>query len=172
MGGGAGERGSGRNLKVRSTYGWRVFFCFDFRHNDLPWNIRKFLHNRIKDFKFREDLRQIKPWSSSAWSHTDLPRLRAGHVSAQVKFSGFSIIIIFFFLTSLWINIVWQFCGKFSLNVVHCERKLFWYFVLKVRRDLLKKKKKMSFEKKTNPKTLKKCQNHFPDWLEINSHFL
>ncbi|KAK6619229.1 hypothetical protein RUM44_003611 [Polyplax serrata] len=53
------------------------------RHNDLPWNIRKFLHNRLKDFKFREDLRQVKPWSSSAWSHTDLPRLRAGHVSAQ-----------------------------------------------------------------------------------------
>lgn len=52
-------------------------------HNDLPWNIRKFLHNRLKDFKFREDLRQIKPWSKSAWSHTDLPRLRAGHVSAQ-----------------------------------------------------------------------------------------
>ncbi|XP_022919017.1 uncharacterized protein [Onthophagus taurus] len=52
-------------------------------HNDLPWNIRKFLHNRLKDFKFGEDLRNISPWSTSAWSHTDLPRLKQGHVSAQ-----------------------------------------------------------------------------------------
>lgn len=55
-------------------------------HNDLPWNIRKFLHNRLKDFKFGEDLRNQSPWSQSAWSHTDLPRLRQGHVSAQVGF--------------------------------------------------------------------------------------
>lgn len=53
-------------------------------HNDLPWNIRKFLHNRLKDFKFSEDLRTISPWSQSAWSHTDLPRLKQGHVAAQV----------------------------------------------------------------------------------------
>lgn len=54
-------------------------------HNDLPWNIRKFLHNRLKDFKFGEDLRNISPWSHSAWSHTDLPRLRQGHIAAQVS---------------------------------------------------------------------------------------
>ncbi|KAF5285756.1 hypothetical protein FQR65_LT02284 [Abscondita terminalis] len=54
-------------------------------HNDLPWNIRKFLHNRLKDFKFGEDLRNVTPWSSSAWSHTDLPRLKQGHVAAQVS---------------------------------------------------------------------------------------
>ncbi|XP_044730635.1 uncharacterized protein LOC123293787 [Chrysoperla carnea] len=52
-------------------------------HNDLPWNIRKFLHNRLKDFKFGDDLRNISPWSQSAWSHTDLPRLKQGHVAAQ-----------------------------------------------------------------------------------------
>ncbi|XP_075213822.1 dipeptidase 1-like [Lycorma delicatula] len=52
-------------------------------HNDLPWNIRKFVHNRLNDLKFAEDLRQVPPWSQSAWSHTDLQRLRAGHVSAQ-----------------------------------------------------------------------------------------
>lgn len=54
-------------------------------HNDLPWNIRKFLHNRLKDFKFGENLKNVSPWSSSAWSHTDLPRLKQGHVSAQVS---------------------------------------------------------------------------------------
>ncbi|KAL1451955.1 hypothetical protein WDU94_006280 [Cyamophila willieti] len=52
-------------------------------HNDLPWNIRKFVHNKLSTFKFAEDLRKVPPWSESAWSHTDLPRLRAGHISAQ-----------------------------------------------------------------------------------------
>ncbi|CAH1368402.1 dipeptidase 1-like [Tenebrio molitor] len=52
-------------------------------HNDLPWNIRKFLHNKLKNFKFNEDLRNVSPWSTSAWSHTDLLRLEAGHVAAQ-----------------------------------------------------------------------------------------
>ncbi|XP_057661133.1 uncharacterized protein LOC130896821 [Diorhabda carinulata] len=52
-------------------------------HNDLPWNIRKFLHNKLKNFKFNEDLRNISPWSNSAWSHTDLVRLEQGHVAAQ-----------------------------------------------------------------------------------------
>ncbi|XP_038211427.1 uncharacterized protein LOC119831926 [Zerene cesonia] len=52
-------------------------------HNDLPWNIRKFLHNKIKDFRFNEDLRTISPWATSSWSHTDLPRLKQGRVAAQ-----------------------------------------------------------------------------------------
>ncbi|EDV93616.1 dipeptidase 1 [Drosophila grimshawi] len=52
-------------------------------HNDLPWNIRKFLKNQLKDFHFGSDLRELAPWSSSAWSHTDLRRLKEGMVSAQ-----------------------------------------------------------------------------------------
>ncbi|XP_075225894.1 dipeptidase 1-like [Lycorma delicatula] len=52
-------------------------------HNDLPWNIRKFVHNQLGQFNFSWDLRQIEPWSKSNWSHTDLPRLRAGLVGAQ-----------------------------------------------------------------------------------------
>nr|CAH7739925.1 unnamed protein product [Callosobruchus chinensis] len=52
-------------------------------HNDLPWNIRKFLHNKLRNFKFNEDLRSVSPWSTSAWSHTDLVRLQRGHVAAQ-----------------------------------------------------------------------------------------
>lgn len=54
-------------------------------HNDLPWNIRKFMHNKLKNFKFDSDLREVPPWSNSAWSHTDLLRLERGHVSAQVN---------------------------------------------------------------------------------------
>ncbi|XP_030376216.1 dipeptidase 1 [Scaptodrosophila lebanonensis] len=52
-------------------------------HNDLPWNIRKFLKNQLKDFRFGSDLRELAPWSTSAWSHTDLRRLKEGMVSAQ-----------------------------------------------------------------------------------------
>ncbi|XP_044735714.1 dipeptidase 1 [Chrysoperla carnea] len=52
-------------------------------HNDLPWNIRKFLKNQLRDFRFNEDLRGVAPWSHSSWSHTDLRRLREGMVAAQ-----------------------------------------------------------------------------------------
>ncbi|KYM89463.1 Dipeptidase 1 [Atta colombica] len=52
------------------------------RHNDLPWNIRKFLKNQLREFRF-DDLSDIHPWSRSAWSHTDLKRLRQGMVAAQ-----------------------------------------------------------------------------------------
>ncbi|XP_070075821.1 uncharacterized protein [Drosophila takahashii] len=52
-------------------------------HNDLPWNIRKFLHNKLNDFNFDEDLRNVMPWGRSHWSHTDLTRLKKGRISAQ-----------------------------------------------------------------------------------------
>ncbi|XP_049548263.1 uncharacterized protein LOC125959484 [Anopheles darlingi] len=52
-------------------------------HNDLPWNIRKFLHNQLNDFRFDDDLKSILPWSKSAWSHTDLQRLKRGRISSQ-----------------------------------------------------------------------------------------
>ncbi|XP_034250530.1 dipeptidase 1-like [Thrips palmi] len=52
-------------------------------HNDLPWNIRKFVHNRLARLQL-EDLRQGPgPWSRSKWSQTDLSRLRAGFVGGQ-----------------------------------------------------------------------------------------
>lgn len=53
-------------------------------HNDLPWNIRNFVHNQLADFDFDQDLRQVAPWSKSAWSQTDLVRLRQGMVGGQV----------------------------------------------------------------------------------------
>ncbi|XP_063878602.1 uncharacterized protein LOC135110315 isoform X2 [Scylla paramamosain] len=52
-------------------------------HNDLPWNIRKFMHNKLHSFNFTAELQQLRPWSRSSWSHTDLPRLRRGMVGAQ-----------------------------------------------------------------------------------------
>ncbi|CRK93915.1 CLUMA_CG007442, isoform A [Clunio marinus] len=52
-------------------------------HNDLPWNIRKFMHNQINDFRFDDDLKTISPWANSSWSHTDLQRLKRGRITAQ-----------------------------------------------------------------------------------------
>ncbi|XP_071542731.1 dipeptidase 1-like [Panulirus ornatus] len=52
-------------------------------HNDLAWNLRKFLHNKLHSFNLSTDLRQEKPWRRSSFSHTDLPRLRQGRVAAQ-----------------------------------------------------------------------------------------
>ncbi|KAK8729305.1 hypothetical protein OTU49_008755, partial [Cherax quadricarinatus] len=52
-------------------------------HNDLPWNIRKFMHNKLHSFNFTAQLHKLRPWSRSSWSHTDLPRLRQGMVGAQ-----------------------------------------------------------------------------------------
>ncbi|XP_069997711.1 dipeptidase 1-like [Penaeus vannamei] len=52
-------------------------------HNDLPWNIRKFMHNKLHSFNFTAELKKLRPWSRSSWSHTDLPRLRRGMVGAQ-----------------------------------------------------------------------------------------
>lgn len=62
-----------------------VFFGHFSSHNDLPWNIRKFIHNKIHTVNFTYDLRNISPWSRSAWSHTDLNRLKQGRVGAQVS---------------------------------------------------------------------------------------
>ncbi|EFX77039.1 hypothetical protein DAPPUDRAFT_54823 [Daphnia pulex] len=53
-------------------------------HNDMPWNIRKFAGGKLNTLRALETgLQHQDPWSKSAWSHTDLPRLREGRVGAQ-----------------------------------------------------------------------------------------
>ncbi|XP_050696729.1 dipeptidase 1-like [Eriocheir sinensis] len=52
-------------------------------HNDLPWNIRSFIHNQLEKLKLNESLKDVEPWSVSNWSHTDLPRLLEGRVGGQ-----------------------------------------------------------------------------------------
>ncbi|KAK8397366.1 hypothetical protein O3P69_004823 [Scylla paramamosain] len=47
-------------------------------HNDLPWNIRSFIHNQLEKLKLNESLKGVQPWSVSNWSHTDIPRLLEG----------------------------------------------------------------------------------------------
>ena len=58
------------------------------RHNDLPWNIRKFVHSKLSSVNFSLDLREVEPWSLSKWSHTDIPRLIQGGLGGQVSRRG------------------------------------------------------------------------------------
>ncbi|XP_047741726.1 uncharacterized protein LOC108677536 [Hyalella azteca] len=52
-------------------------------HNDLAWNLRNFLHNKLAKVDLNRNLSGEDPWQSSTWSHTDLARLRAGRVGGQ-----------------------------------------------------------------------------------------
>lgn len=63
---------------------WSLLFRPLCSHNDLPWNIRKFLKNQLREFRFGENLKEIAPFATSSWSHTDLRRLKEGMVGAQV----------------------------------------------------------------------------------------
>lgn len=51
----------------------------------MPWNVRKFVHNQLGEVNLSSDLGRVDPWARSDWSHTDIPRLRAGLVGAQVS---------------------------------------------------------------------------------------
>lgn len=50
-------------------------------HNDLPWNLRKFVHNKL--FGLNLSVLDAEPWSNSKWSHTDIARLKEGLLGAQ-----------------------------------------------------------------------------------------
>lgn len=72
-------------------------------HNDLPYNIRKFVHNQLSEFNFDVDLKNVPPWSNSNWSHTDLQRLKKGRVAAQVTTTtkiNFPFVYVFHFSSS------------------------------------------------------------------------
>ena len=58
---------------------------FIFRHNDLPWNIRKFVHNKLDTVNFTHNLKYIDPWAKSRWSHTDIGRMVGGQIGCQVS---------------------------------------------------------------------------------------
>ena len=54
------------------------------RHNDLPWNIRQFIHNKLDKVNLSTNIQFSSPWSTSKWSHTDLYRMRKGMVGCQL----------------------------------------------------------------------------------------
>ena len=49
----------------------------------MPWNLKELNHNYLKNFDF-EDLKNDPVWNCSS-CFTDLKRLKAGRVGAQVK---------------------------------------------------------------------------------------
>ncbi|XP_060535679.1 dipeptidase 1-like isoform X2 [Cylas formicarius] len=51
-------------------------------HNDLPWNLRKFVHNKLASLNLSA-IGLEEPWAQSKWSQTDIPRMRAGLLGAQ-----------------------------------------------------------------------------------------
>lgn len=72
------------------------------RHNDLPWNIRKFTGGgKLYSLRLESGLQQQEPWSKSVWSHTDLPRLREGRVGAQVEAAGHVEPFLFYYLKKM-----------------------------------------------------------------------
>lgn len=52
-------------------------------HNDLPNNLYSLLGNQLNNFKFDSDLTTDPVFGSLNSSHTDLPRLKEGHVGGQ-----------------------------------------------------------------------------------------
>lgn len=104
----------GRIIQYK-LFRWFVFLVF--RHNDLPWNIRKFVHNQIQDFNFSSDLRKVEPWSRSLWSHTDLLRLQEGMVGCQVR------LLIFCLFHKIWLLNCGKFkCGKWKMHNNNSEK--------------------------------------------------
>lgn len=51
----------------------------------MPWNIKKFVHNKLDSVNFTHNLKYVEPWSKSKWSHTDISRLVEGKVGCQVR---------------------------------------------------------------------------------------
>ena len=78
-----------------------------FRHNDLPWNIRKFIHNKLNTVNFTSSLKTENPWGTSQWSHTDLTRLKQGQVGGQVSQCTFPSIYSLFSFTTLYFLQLW-----------------------------------------------------------------
>ena len=68
-----------------NTYALKNFFLFSFRHNDLPWNIRKFVHNKLETVNLTHNLKYVDPWAKSPWSHTDIGRMITGQIGCQVS---------------------------------------------------------------------------------------
>lgn len=55
---------------------FNCFFFHFFRHNDIPWQLRKYFMNQMENVTLDKN--------NPEW-HTDIPRLRKGKVGAQVS---------------------------------------------------------------------------------------
>lgn len=58
-----------------------------FRHNDLPTNLHSKLGSNLSNYEFTKNLTTDPVWGRKNCKscHTDLPRMKAGKVGAQVN---------------------------------------------------------------------------------------
>lgn len=63
----------------------RLIYIVIIRHNDFPMTLHDYASNQVSNLDIY-DLTNVAPWSTSPLSHTDIKRLRAGKVGAQVWF--------------------------------------------------------------------------------------
>ncbi len=61
-----------------------------FRHNDFAMTLHDYEKNQVGDLDIY-DLTNVEPWSTSPLSHTDIKRLRAGKLGAQVLYIYYTI---------------------------------------------------------------------------------
>ena len=66
----------------------RTFFFF-FSHNDFPLAIRDLFDNKLTGWDFNSNLSENPKFLNYDMDHTDLPRLRKGHVGGQVLSNSF-----------------------------------------------------------------------------------
>ena len=64
----------------------RTFFLsfYFFSHNDFPLAIRDLFDNKLTGWDFNSNLSENPKFFNYDMDHTDLPRLRKGHVGGQV----------------------------------------------------------------------------------------
>ena len=97
---------------------------FFFRHNDLPWNIRKFVHNKLESVNLTHNLKYIDPWAKSLWSHTDIGRMNAGMIGCQVSAIFCSNVELFTnlqnFYSFLFFSYIYEKVGKNSISKGNC----------------------------------------------------
>ncbi len=56
-----------------------------FSHNDFPMAVRDLFKNNLTFLDFDSYLSESEPFQSYSMDHTDLKRLKAGHVGGQVS---------------------------------------------------------------------------------------
>lgn len=76
------------NKYTRTALSW--FLCFEFvpfRHNDLAYWYYETVHNKVYSVDMRKNLKVLYPNSTI---HTDIPRIRQGRLSAQVRYCSYT----------------------------------------------------------------------------------
>ena len=80
-------------MAILMQYQQRRKIFFFFSHNDFPLAIRDLFDNKLTGWDFNSNLSENPKFLNYDMDHTDLPRLRKGHVGGQVVFLKFILLI-------------------------------------------------------------------------------